>query len=292
MSTETETTVVDLKSNAVHSVFSTPAAEAPKEPVAEVEAEETENAESEEASAASDGDDSTAHPKKNRGVGKRINELTREKYEAIRRAEDAERKLEEFKSQPVKHNPQAQATAEPTLDQFDYDYEKYAKAVGRWEAQQILAERDRKQAEEKDQEYRQTRANDLQARIDAYAEQDPEGWSEALAAPVRLTQTMMEAVSESELAPQIGVYLARNLDEADAISRMSTVAQIRAIAKIEAKLEGAPTAKASTPPKKLTSAPPPAKTLSGGRTAIKNLDSPDISTEDRIAAWRAQKLSR
>lgn len=293
MSDEVVTNTVELKSNAVPSVFAQPTQEAPKDSEPKAEAEEHDQEESEEASAASDGDDSTAHPKKNRGVGKRINELTREKHEALRRAEALEKELAQYKSKPVETPKPVQGSdARPTLADFDYDYEAHAEAVADWKVRQAFAERERKEAESKDQQYREGRAKDLQARIDAYAEREPEAWAEAIAAPVKLTQSMMEAIADSELAPEIGVYLARNLDESESISRMGPAAQIRAIGRIEAKLESAQKDTQVAPPKKLTNAPPPAKTLKGGNAAIKNVDAENISTADRIAIWRAQKSSR
>lgn len=281
--------VEELKSSAVPSVMPERQPKPEQEVTAEVVETETETEEAAEESATSEDD---AHPKKNKGVGKRINELTKEKHEALRRAEALERERDELRAKLQKpEQAHAKPEGKPTLEQFDYDYEAYTDALSEWKIDQKLSERDQKAKQQAEQSKIEEQSKTVQSRIDAYAAKDPEGWKEALTAPINYTPAMVELLRESEVGPEIGVYLARNLDEAEQISQMSPVAAARAIGRIEAKLESAPApAKPKVdPPKKLTQTPPPAKTLTGGAVAIKDIDAPGITPEQRIAIWRANR---
>lgn len=288
--TEEVAAVPEMKSSAVPSVMPDRQPEPKQEVKAEEVEKETETEEAAEESATSE--DDAQHPKKNKGVGKRINELTKEKHEALRRAEALERERDELRAKLQKpEQAPAKHEGRPKLEDFDYDYEAHAEALAEWKVEQKLAERDTKVKQEQEQSKVDEQSKTVQTRIDAYKAKDPEGWNEALTAPINYTPAMLESLRDSEIGPEIGVYLARNLDEAEQISRMSPVAAARAMGRIEAKLESAQ-AKAETkvdPPKKLTQTPPPAKTLSGAAVAIKDIDAPGITTEQRIAIWRANR---
>lgn len=282
-----------LKSSAVPSVMPDRQPKPEQEVKAEVVETETETEEAAEESATSE--DDAQHPKKNKGVGKRINELTKEKHEALRRAEAAERERDELRSKATKpEQAHAKPEGKPTLEQFDYDYEAYTDALSDWKIDQKLSERDQRSLEEANKSKIEEQSKAVQSRIDAYAAKDPDGWKEALTAPINYTQTMVETLRESEIGPEMGVYLARNLDEAEQISRMNPVAAARALGRIEAKLEStqAEAKPKVDPPKKLTQTPPPAKTLSGAAVAMKDVDRAGITPEERIAIWRAQRRSR
>lgn len=282
----------EMKSTAVPSLLkpveAKPAQEAPA--VAE-QGGEGEAEHEEEASAASEGNDAPDGARKNKGVGKRINELTREKYEAIRKAEALERRVAELEGGTQRQPQQSAAGAtdgRPTREQFDFDDDKYLEALADWKVDQKLSAKS-------NTDQREAQAQAVEKRVQSYAEKNPEAWHEAVTAPVNYTEPMLAALAESELMPEIGVYLAQHLDEADAISKMSAAGQIKAIARIEASLtpkgEAQPPQTARVePPKKLTTTPPPAKTLQGGAPAVKSID--DMTTAERIAHWRAEKANR
>jgi hypothetical protein len=278
----------EMKSTAVPSLMKPVEAKPAQEaPAAAQEGGEGEAEHEEEASAASEGTDAPDGTRKNKGVGKRINELTREKYEAIRKAEALERRVAELEKGGTQQSAPEQ-TGRPKLEDYDFDNDKYLEALADWKVDQKLSAKS-------NNDRREVQAQAVEKRIATYAEKNPEAWHEAVTAPVNYTEPMLAALAESELMPEIGVYLAQHLDEADAISKMSPAGQIKAIARIEASL--APQGAASStqtarvePPKKLTTTPPPAKTLQGGAPAVKSID--DMTTAERIAHWRAEKANR
>lgn len=88
------------------------------------------------------------------------------------------------------------------------------------------------------------------------------------------------------MGPKVAVYLARNLDEADQISRMSDYHAAAALGRIEAKLSVPAPVPAPTPPKSVTRAPAPAPTVQG-TSAVKK-DAHEKSVEDFVADIRAK----
>lgn len=284
----------DMKSTAVPSIRQQPQAAPAQEAPATTEGESGSEAEhEEEASAASEGNDAPDGARKSKGVGKRINELTREKYTYMREAEELRRRVAELEGGAQRQPQQASAEpndGRPTREQFDFDEDAYIEALTDWKVKRAVGDTAQKTAGE-------AKAKVVEERIAKFAEANPEAWHEAITAPVTYTETMLAAVAESDVMPQIGVYLAQHLDEAHAISQKSPVEQIKAIARIEDGIRAqssAPAAAATTarvdPPKKLTNTPPPPKTLQGAAPAEKSLD--DMSTEERIAHWRAKRATR
>lgn len=200
------------------------------------------------------GDDPTA-PRKNKGVGKRINELTREKHEERRRAEYAEQVARELQQQlaAVQKAPAKVSTGKPTLEQFDYDQEAYFEALADWKAQERLTEF--RASIESDQRAKQQaeRQTEFQKRIAELEKDVPGAWQEVISAPISTTETMLEVIGDSKIGPRIAYYLTQNLDEADEISRMTPARQAAALGRIEERLQ----AKPKPAPKTVTNAPAP-----------------------------------
>lgn len=241
-------------------------------------------------SAASDGYGAPAQ-RQNKGVGKRINELTREKYEAIRRAEAAELRAKELeeKSQPgaAKQDKAGASEGKPALADFDFDQDAYMDALTDWRVQQALGARETSEQERQKQSQEQEQAQKFQTRLTAFQAANPGKWEAATQAPINITPPMMEVIATSDVGPQIAVYLADNLDRADEISRMSPYAAAAALGRLEASMGAAkPTA---TPPKptSVTKAPPPPSTVGGGSVVRKDLASMDVT--DHLEAVRAKK---
>lgn len=240
-------------------------------------------------SAASDGNDAPAQ-RQNKGVGKRINELTREKYEAIRRAEAAELRAQELEKQ---RQPQAagkdsvQSDSRPTLDQFNYDQDAYLEALTDWRVNQRLSERDSQQQVQQKQHQEQERQREFQGRLASFEAENPGKWEAATKAPINFTEPMLEVIASSDVGPRIAVYLAENLDRADEISRMTPYAQAAALGRIEASMSAPKPAHIPPPPKTVTRAPAPPPTVSGGSVVRKDLASMDVT--DHLEAVRAKR---
>lgn len=229
-------------------------------------------------SATSDGSDAPAQ-RQNKGVGKRINELTREKYEERRAREAAERRVAELEAQlkPKTEQPApASSDDRPKLEDFDFDVSAHAEAIAEWKYRKLRDEEQSKAAQ------KQT-VDAFEARVKAI---DPAEWKEAITAPVHYTDAMLEVIKASELGPKIAVYLARNLDEADQISRMSEYHAAAALGRIEARLSTPASAPPPSPPKSVTRAPAPAPTVQGSASVKK--DASEKSVEDFIADIRGK----
>lgn len=227
-------------------------AEAPQAEAEDVVDEQNEP----EAEAASDGNDPPAKPKP-KGVGKRIDELTRDKYDAIRER-DYWREQAQRLAQP-QQAPQAQAVPEgkPTLEAFGYDHEAYTEALTDWKVQEHLRTL---QAHHQQVQQQQKVVETLTKFQERVASVDPEEWQWAVEANPPTSPAMLEVIAESEVGPQIGIYLAKHPDESAAIARMSPIAAARHLGRIEAQLS-APVAPPSVPPKTVTKAPAPVSTL-------------------------------
>ena len=240
--------------------------------------QQTDVAESEKPTAATDQTNSESHT--DQGVGKKINALEREKYAALRRAEQAEQALEEAR----RATKDAPMDKEPTPEDFEYDQAKYIRAIARWEAQQARQETAREEQQRQQKTQQQERSRRFQERVDALEAKEPGKWGQALSAPIGYTQPMLEVVEASEVGPEIAVYLSEHLDQADAIAKMSPYVAAAALGKIEASLH----IKAAAPIKKVTTAPKPPNTLKGGSADVaKELGDMDLS--DHIRAVRAQR---
>lgn len=223
------------------------------------------------------------------GFQKRISELTREKHEAARRAEAAEERERRLLALVEKANggtvQQPSEDAEPRQEQFT-KYEDYVRALARYDAAQAaktVLDGHQKKAGEADSEKARV------ARVTAFAEEvkrqgkEIEGVEEALET-VRsdgfpMTPAIAEYLLDADHKAALVKYLADNDDEAYRISRLSEIAQVKELAKVEARL-------ASKPKPKTSSAPPPPATVSGGAAApqtIERMAHNDI--KKLVASW-------
>ena len=272
-------------------VAAEPITETPAAPVADDDDEEDVT----EATAAPDGSDAPA-PRKNKGVGKRINELTREKYEALREAEQLRRENEALRNPQQQRKPQPQQartaqadeTGKPTLEGHDFDQEAYSEALADWKVEQKFKEREDQATRAKAQKTAQEKASAFKDREAAFAANNPDYYDLAYTAPINYSEAMLGAIQESDEAPAIAYYLAQHLDEAADIAQMTPFAAAKAIGRIEAQLS----APASTPsqPRTVQRAPPIAPTIQGTAIAAKTPEA--MTVEDHMAQLRAKRSQR
>lgn len=277
-----------LDSAVVEPVVATPDASASADvtAVAEVAVDaDGEGQESNGDSANPDGDDAPA--RQNKGVGKRINELTRKQKEAERRAEEAERQLADIRQgaappdQPAQQ-PQAQE-GKPTREQFNYDEDAYVDAVVSWQLQQRDAQAAQRRAEE---EWRR-RARSLQEAEDAFTDEHPD-YMESISR-LMVTEHMRGALMEADMGPAVAYHLAKNPELAEEIRNKSPYAQVVAIGKIAAQFAtpaAEPAAPARPAPPVQVPPPPPAPTLSARAPAAAPPEKWDMN--QHIEAIRAK----
>lgn len=264
----------------------TPVTDAPVEAPAEevvaetVEHEEAAPAEVEAADVAPEKPKDEPIPK---GVQKRIDRAVRQKYEAEARANELERRIREIEQRTAPAAAPKQEGA-PKLDQFD-NIEDYVEAKARWVARAEMNDTLKAQ-----------QAQSAEAKAAAEQKAIADAWShKAAAAKVEMPDfdeviessdvvftdpAALRAIMESDVGPKIAYYLATNPDEADAITQMTGASAIRAIGRLEAKLEGAQAGG--------TKAAAPIKPVGQRAKAEK---SPNEMTNDEFAKWRKKIIA-
>lgn len=185
-----------------------------------------------------------------KGVQKRIDRAVRQKYEAEAKAQILEERLRNLENQAYK--PAEKGTNAPKLEDYN-NIEEYVEAKAAYVADKRIEEklsarekaeqeRNAKVAQSKSAESWQKRIISATAELPDYG--DVVGSSEIeFKDPV-----VLAAIQESEIGPKIAYYLASNPDEADDIADMTGIAAVRAIGRLEAKLQGKTVATTRTPP--------------------------------------------
>jgi hypothetical protein len=233
--------------------------------------------------------------KKEKGVQKRFNELTAARHRAENEAEYW-RKVAAGEIKPNQPQPEQQQgdfippgyPAEPALDGFD-DYDQYNRALVRWEAGRLLAERDHVSEQTKAQAAQKATLSSHGARMEAakerYADLD-EVFAEA--PQIAFNDSTFSAIVESDQSADIAYHLAKNPAEAARISALSPVKQIMEIARLEDRFKVSP-----APVKRISQAPTPLNPI-GGNGAVVQKDPDKMNDAEWLAYERARvgKLGR
>lgn len=177
------------------------------------------------------------------GVQQRINEITRKRREAERRAERAEKRLKEMEAK--------------NLDDLDFEDQIAERALNRSRRDQI--ETDRETAQELAREAYQARAEAASAKYPDFAQV-------AYGNHWNPTPAMIETIMDSDLGPEIAYHLGKNPSEAVRISQLSPASQARELGRIEATIS-APKPAVKTAPKPVN--PVGAKGSSGAKDPTK-----------------------
>jgi hypothetical protein len=133
--------------------------------------------------------------------------------------------------------PEAAADVEPDINKYT-DYSQYQRDLVRWEIRQsqrqAAAEAQRREAETAQRQ----KAATWQTRVSAAAAKPELANFEAIAfnTTLQVTPVMGDAITDSELGPEILYHLGLNPAEAERISKLSPVSQVREIGKLEASL--------------------------------------------------------
>ena len=225
-----------------------------------------------------EGDEPERPKKSGGGFQKRISELTREKHEALRRveaAEDRERRLLALiETNRGGQAPQSDDDTEPTSDRFNR-YEDFVAARAEWRAEQKVKATlgaYQQQVGAKDQENnRLERARNFAAEAKQQGKAI-QGFDAALqrvqAEDFPMTPAMGEYLLDAENKAAVVKYLTDDEDAAFRISRLQPIAQVKELAKLDARFSAKPKPKTS-------SAPPPPATVSGGAAAPQTIERMD-----------------
>ena len=210
----------------------------------------------------------------------RVDNLTREKYEAIEREKVALDRAEFFKKK-------YEEVAKPVQrEQFATEEDYEAEASRR----RIRAEAIAVQAEDAFEDLSRIRATGSTATVAAYQARVAEfmierpDWYEKVAALDSMgivTKVMEGAIAESPKGPEISYYLAEHPGEAARIARLAPISQDREIVRLESRdLFGTTESKTQK-----TTAPPPIKPLAAVSKA-------PLSAEDEYQAWASKRNAK
>lgn len=223
-----------------------------------------------------------------KGVQKRIDRAVRQKYEAEARAKMLEERVAAMEARQFAPQQQRQQDdGEPTIDKFD-NFDQYVAAKAEYIASkkinETLTAREKQQAEQREAAERTKTADSWSKRLaQATADETMPDFEDALASSdVPMTAPMQQAIMESDIGPRLAYYLAKNPDEAEKIAGMTPIGAIRALGRLEERLESA---KPTVTP---TNAPPPIKPI--GTRAVVNKD-PGKMSDAEYAKWRKSHVA-
>ena len=178
------------------------------------------------------------HPK----LEKRFSELTKQREEARKEAarereqrEALESRIKELEGKaepkPVEEN------VKPSPSQFNDAFE-YAEALAEWSAEQAILNREKAEAERKEQENRQKLADSWKQR-EAAIKADLPDYDDmiASAADVTVSDVIRDAIIESDVGPRILYHLAENPELVETLNSSTPIKALREIGKLEAKFE-------------------------------------------------------
>lgn len=185
-----------------------------------------------------------------RRLERRIDKATRLAAEQKARADFLDQKLKEFE-QSI---PKAETPGKPRMEDFT-DIQEYAKAYAKFESENAIKEHEAKRTEELNKAAQEKIVSNWEA-ASAKAEKKYEDFDEVVG-DLKPTSPWAVAIMESENGADIAYYLGTHIKDAQRITTLSPIAQIREIGKLEAKLSLEP------PKPKVSSAPAPITPVSG-----------------------------
>lgn len=247
-----------------------PVVEAPAQPEQTQEAAQTPTAEQVETQTQDD------KPRDDKGrfvPQERVNEITRARREAERRAQYLEQQLAQLQSQqPQYHQPQ-QHDRPPSLQDYSSP-EEWGAAIADYSARQALSRAEQHFQQHDQYRSQQQIAQQFEAKERAFASSHPDYMDRVgeLVSAVPLPQEVLNVIGTSDIGPDVAYHLATHLDVADRLARMHPVAAAAEIGRIEARLS------APKPSKPVTQAPAPVPILGGSSSVSKDLGA--MSYED------------
>lgn len=202
-----------------------------------------------------------------KGVQKRIDELTAN-WRTTERDRDHWRELA-LKNQQAPAAPVA-PQGKPTLEQFEFDQEKYLEALAEWKLteREKANEKAQKEKAEADKKAKRTQAFSERALKYAEGKENLRSLVEISSDPsLPITEAMGEAILDSDDGPALLHYLDANRVEAARIAQLSPYQAALALGRIGAKLAAPP----PEPEPQITAAPKPVPTVKPSAPTPKGL---------------------
>ena len=187
-------------------------------------------------------------------VQKRIDELTRRRYDAERERDYWREHAQRAQAQPEPQAPveEPQAVGK-TLADFAYDESKYQDYLFKQAEARAVAAAEKVLTQKQTETARFQTVTAHKEREAEFAKKVPDYFEVAHYAPI--TDSMAEVIMESENSAELAYHLGKNRQVALNLARLPPLQQAREIGRLEAKLAGKPT------PAQVSGAPPPAPRL-------------------------------
>lgn len=229
--------------------------------------------------------------KKSHRVQKRIDEITKARREAERRAAYLEEELARVRK------PSIQIGEKPTLEQFDFDQDAYLEALTEYKVQQRLAESENSREENARKEQEQRELIDFRTRESSVRTEYPDYDQVVYSPNTPISETMASAIRKDDNGALVAYFLGKNPDVAYRISQQPPQVQYQAIGDLSDKIteyrqsngEGSvPSAPQQQQPN-VTAAPAPPPTVTARGTAVK---SPEKMTTEEWMEWRNKQRQK
>jgi hypothetical protein len=195
---------------------------------------------------------------------------------------------------PQQAAPQADPTAERerTLEDFDFDPNRYTEYL----VDRKLAKKEREAQAAVAQRETAEKLETFKSRVDTFEARAGAGaWEDIATSPLNTDPgfaPLVDAFMGEACDLDIAHHLAQNLDEARRLMGLSPIARARELTKLADRFEhpkpAAPEAREEPKPKTVTQAPPPPSKLGSGKPSV-DINNPQMSTADRIAAWKKSR---
>lgn len=214
-------------------------------------------------------------------VQKRIDELTRKRYDAERRAEQVAADRDEWRDRALRVERPAPAeepaTAGKTLADFAYDEAKYqAHLFQQAEARAVQAAQRVLQSQ---QQTATTSQRDAEfGEREATFSKDLPDYFEVTRGSVPITNEMADVIKSSEMGPALAYHLGKNPQIAAKIARLPPLVGALEMGRILAKLSDVPK------PPQVSGAPPPAPKIAPSNAQVEK--DPKDWTDADFAKWR------
>lgn len=233
------------------------------------------------------------------GVQKRIDELTREKYDERRRREAVERDLDYLRKESERYRSQQQPVSQPadasikTLADFAYDDAAYAKYV-----RDTFAETARKEAREAIKAEAASEASKKQqqqflSRVREFEKSNPDfRFDDIRSADISISQDMVSVITASDMAPQLLQHLHKNPLVAEQLSQLPVHLVARELGRLEAKFEYEAKAAKSSSVSKAPPPPPKVEGVNPGNTVRTTDDTGDALSVEKWVELERKRLDR
>ncbi len=208
--------------------------------------------------------------------------FTQEELDAAigKRLAREQRKWEREQSQRPAERPQQAVHA----DDFD-STEAYAEALALQKAEVLLAQREAEREQAEIDEAFESRSEAARDKYDDY--------DQVVGNPkLKVTEAMFMAIKASDISGDVAYHLGSNPKEAERISRLNPLMQVKEIGKLEASLAASP------PVKRTSTAPSPITPVTARTTGSPAYDTTDprsiktMTTSEWINAERARQMRK